>query len=134
MNSRLRDDRGAGLVAGIVFMFAFTFLGLIWLAGTVDRGISNQSAATSIAFQAARSGAQAAVPDELRGGEVTTLDAGEAEAAARAAAAQLISSYQVSGSVSGFRIEGTTVIVSITITDGSQVVTGRGAAEAVEVP
>lgn len=135
MNARLRDERGSGLVAGIVFMFAFTFLGLIWLAGTVDRGISNQSAATSIAFQAARSGAQAALPDELRGGEVENLDAGRAEAAARATAAQLISSYQLSGnaSVSGFDIRGTTVIVEITITDGTITVAGRGAAEAVEV-
>lgn len=135
MNARLSDDRGSGLVAGIVFMFAFTFLGLIWLAGTVDRGISNQSAATSIAFQAARSGAQAALPDEIRGGDVANLDAGQAQAAANETAATLISSYRLSGnaSISSFAIRGTTVIVEITITDGTQTVRGRGAAEAVEV-
>lgn len=131
----MRDDRGSGLVAGIVFMFAFTFLGLIWLAGTVDRGISNQSAATSIAFQAARSGAQAALPDELRSGQVANLDAGQARAAATETAAKLFTSYEVSGnaSISGFDIQGTTVIVTVTITDGATTVTGRGAAEAVEV-
>ena len=116
-------------------MFAFTFLGLIWLAGTVDRGISNQSAATSIAFQAARSGAQAALPDELRSGQVANLDAAQARAAATETAAKLFTSYEISGSasISGFDIQGTTVIVTVTITDGATTVTGRGAAEAVEV-
>ena len=51
---RGRDDRGSGLVTGIVLIFAFTFLGLVWLARDVDRGVSNRSAAQSIAFQSAR--------------------------------------------------------------------------------
>ncbi len=133
--NRLRDDRGSGLVLGIVIMFATTFLGLVWLAGTVDRGVSNQSAATSIAFQAARSGAQAALPDEIRGGQVTSLDEGEARAAASATVGRLLASYGLSGagSITGFEIAGTTVIVEITITDGPKTVVGRGAAEAVEV-
>ena len=132
MNARLRDDRGAGLVAGLVFIFAFTFLGLIWLAGTVDRGISNQSAATSIAFQAARAGAQAAQPDEIRGGQVENLDVGRAVSAANEAAARLFTSYGLAGQAAA-EVDGTTVIVTVTITDGSKTVSGRGAAEAVEV-
>ena len=65
---RIRGELGAGLVAGIALIFAFTFLGLVWLARDVDRGVSNRSAAQSIAFQAARSGAQSAAAAELRSG------------------------------------------------------------------
>ena len=93
------DDRGSGLVAGIAFMFAFTFLGLVWVARGVDRGISNQSAATSIAFQAARSGAQAARIDDVRGGDFEGLDLVQARAAAGSTASQLFTSYGVDGSV-----------------------------------
>lgn len=130
-----RDDRGSGLVAGIAFMFAFTFLGLVWVARDVDRGISNQSAATSIAFQAARSGAQAAEVDDVRGGDLGSLDPDAARAAAQATAAQLISSYRVGGSVAAIDIDlaASKVTVTITIVDGSTTVTGVGAAEAVGV-
>ncbi|WP_040495544.1 hypothetical protein [Ilumatobacter nonamiensis] len=130
-----RDDRGSGLVAGIAFMFAFTFLGLVWVARDVDRGISNQSAATSIAFQAARSGAQAARVDDVRSGELDVLDADAARAAASTTAAQLIGSYQVDGSIAAIDVDlaASKVTVTITIVDGTKTVTGVGAAEAVAV-
>ena len=130
-----RDDRGSGLVAGIAFMFAFTFLGLVWIARDVDRGISNQSAATSIAFQAARSGAQAAQIDDVRSGAFEGLDAAAARAAAGTTANQLFASYGVNGAVTSIEIDlvASKVIVTITITDGSTTVTGVGAAEAVQV-
>ncbi|MGA9277574.1 hypothetical protein [Ilumatobacter sp.] len=130
-----RDDRGSGLVAGIAFMFAFTFLGLVWVARDADRGISNQSAATSIAFQAARSGAQAASIDDVRDGDLDRLDPGAARAAASTTAALLFGSYGVSGSVDAIVVDDTTgkVTVTITIVDGSKAVTGVGAAEAVGV-
>jgi Tfp pilus assembly protein PilX len=135
VSPRLRDDRGAGRVAGIVLMFAVTFLGLIWLAGTVDRGISNQSAATSIAFQAARAGAQEARPVEIRGGDVENLDVARAQAAANGTAARLFTSYGLTGQATAtVEVTGTTVIVTVIITASSKTVTGRGAAEAVEVP
>ena len=134
MSGRLHDERGSGLVAGIAFMFAFTFLGLIWLAGTVDRGISNQSAATSIAFQAARAGAQEAQPDKIRGGEIQNLDVARAQAAASETATTLFTSYGLTGQATATtEVTGTTVIVTVIINDGSKTVTGRGAAEAVEV-
>ena len=134
MTPRCHDERGAGLVAGVAFLFAFTFLGLIWLAGTVDRGISNQSAATSIAFQAARAGAQAALPDEIRSGTLENLDVAAAQAAAGDAASRLFTSYGLDGqATAASRVDSTTVIVTVTITDGSITITGRGAAEAVEV-
>lgn len=132
---RFGDDRGSGLVAGIAFMFAFTFLGLVWVARDVDRGISNQSAATSIAFQAARSGAQAARIDEVRDGDFDGLDAEGARAASSSTATQLFASYGVSGTVASIEVDlaASKVIVTITITDGGKTVTGVGAAEAVEV-
>jgi hypothetical protein len=134
MSGRLHNERGSGLVAGIAFIFAFTFLGLIWLAGTVDRGISNQSAATSIAFQAARAGAQEVQPDEIRGGEIQNLDVARAQAAASETATSLFTSYGLTGQATATtEVTGTTVIVTVIITDGSKTVTGRGAAEAVEV-
>jgi Tfp pilus assembly protein PilX len=131
-----RDDRGSGLVAGIAFMFAFTFLGLVWVARDVDRGISNQSAATSIAFQAARSGAQAALVDDVRGGDLERLDPVAARAAANSIAGQLFSSYRVAGSVTSIDVDlaASKVTVTVTITDGSKTVVGVGAAEAVGVP
>lgn len=129
------DDRGSGLVAGIAFMFAFTFLGLVWVARDVDRGISNQSAATAIAFQAARSGAQAARVDDVRAGELGALDAGAAHRAASATAGRLIASYGVDGRVVAIDIDPTNskVTVTIDIVDGTKRVTGVGAAEAVGV-
>lgn len=129
------DERGSGLVAGIAFMFAFTFLGLVWLARDVDRGISNQSAATSIAFQAARSGAQAARVDDVRGGAIETIDPAAARSAASATASQLFASYRVAGGVASIDVDLATskVTVTINIADGSTTVTGVGAAEAVGV-
>jgi len=132
---RLADDGGSGLVAGIALMFAFTFLGLVWVARDVDRGISNQSAATSIAFQAARSGAQAARVDDVRSGELEALDPTAARSAANATASQLFTSYGVAGSVTAIDIDldDSKITVTVTITDGSKTVTGVGAAEAVQV-
>jgi hypothetical protein len=130
---RGQGDHGSGLVAGIVFIFAFTFLGLVWLARDVDRGVSNQSAATSIAFQAARAGAQAARVDDLRAGDVDSIDQAAARAAARSIAGQLFDSYGVAGSITSIEVRAAeqTVIVTVSITDGPITVFGRGAAEAV---
>ena len=132
---RGEGDVGSGLVAGIAFMFAFTFLGLVWLARDVDRGISNQSAATSIAFQAARSGAQAAPVEDVRGGAVEQIDVAGATAAASSTATQLFASYGVAGRVASIDVDTVagTVTVTVTIADGRTTVTGRGAAEPVQV-
>jgi Tfp pilus assembly protein PilX len=132
---RLRGERGSGMVAGITFMFAFTFLGLVWLASDVDRGVSNQSAAQSIAFQAARSGAQAAQIESVREGEFTRLNDAEARAAATETAAKLFQSYRVNGSVTSIDVdvdEGK-VTVTVAIVDGSTRVSGTGTVRAERV-
>jgi hypothetical protein len=46
------------MATSLVLLFTFTAGGVVWLARDVDRAISNRAAAQSIAFQAARSGAQ----------------------------------------------------------------------------
>ncbi len=131
--TRLRGERGSGLVAGIALMFAFTFLGLVWLARDVDRGVSNRSAAQSIAFQAARSGAQSARVTDLRTG-ITLVDANAATQAATSTAGALFTSYGVDGRVTSVDVVADSVSVSVTITDGGRTVTGAGTVRAERAP
>lgn len=130
---RGRGDRGAGLVAGISLIFAFTFLGLVWLARDVDRGVSNRSAAQSIAFQAARSGAQSTAVTELRSG-VTAIDPTVAAGAATATAGALFASYGVDGSIISIDVAADSVSVTVTIIDDGRTVTGAGTVRAERAP
>jgi Tfp pilus assembly protein PilX len=132
---RGRGDRGSGLVTGIVLIFAFTFLGLVWLARDVDRGISNRSAAQSIAFQAARSGAQASAIGEVRSDpEVATVDPPAARRAATRTADALFDSYDVDGSVTSIEIDDNVVSVTVEIVDGGITVTGAATVRAERAP
>ncbi len=132
-HERGRGERGSGLVAGIALIFAFTFLGLVWLARDVDRGVSNRSAAQSIAFQAARSGAQSAAITDLRFG-VTLVDPTAAGRAATSTAGALFASYGVEGSVTSIEVVEDRVSVSVTITDDGRTVTGAGTVRAERAP
>lgn len=131
--SRLRGERGAGLVAGIALMFAFTFLGLVWLARDVDRGVSNRSAAQSIAFQAARSGAQSTGVTDLRTG-ITLVDPNAATRAATSTAGALFTSYGVDGRITSVDVVADSVSVSVAITDDGRTVTGAGTVRAQRAP
>lgn len=133
MTGRLKGELGSGLVAGIALMFAFTFLGLVWLARDVDRGVSNRSAAQSIAFQAARSGAQAAGVTGLRTG-LTLVDPDAATRAASSTAGALFASYDVDGRVTSVEVAADSVSVSVTIIDGGVTVTGAGTVRAERAP
>ena len=126
-------ERGSGLVAGIALIFAFTFLGLVWLARDVDRGVSNRSAAQSIAFQAARSGAQAAAVTDLRTG-ATVIDPDQARRAATTTAANLLASYGLDGTVTGVEVTVETVSVTVAVVDGGVTVTGAGTVRAERAP
>ena len=121
------------MVAGIALIFAFTFLGLVWLARDVDRGVSNRSAAQSIAFQAARSGAQSAALTDLRSG-LTLVDPATATQAATSTAGALFSSYGVEGTVTSVDVVADSVSVSVTITDAGRTVTGAGTVRAERAP
>ncbi|HUS42132.1 MAG TPA: hypothetical protein VMY16_05640 [Ilumatobacteraceae bacterium] len=133
VSRRGRGQHGAGLVAGIALMFAFTFLGLVWLARDVDRGVSNRSAAQSIAFQAARSGAQSAAVTDLRSG-ITRIDPAAASSAATATAGALFASYGVDGSVTSIEVAADTVSVRVSIVDDGRTVTGAGTVRAERAP
>ena len=130
---RGRGEQGAGLVAGVALIFAFTFLGLVWLARDVDRGVSNRSAAQSIAFQAARSGAQSAAVTDLRSGR-TLIDPTAASSAATATAGTLFRSYGLDGSVTSVEVAADTVSVTVSITDDGRTVTGAGTVRAERAP
>lgn len=130
----VRGDTGSGTVAMITLVFAFTFLGLVWLARDVDRSISNRSAAQSIAFQSARSGAQAADATALRDGSGVVLDPVAADAAARRTAAALFASYGVHGDVTGIGVRGDAVTVTVSITDAGRTVVGSGTVRAERTP
>ncbi len=133
--SRFDGDSGSGMVAGIVLIFAFTFVGMVWLAHDVDRGVSNRSAAQSIAFQAARSGAQSSSIADLRSGaDAGTIDEAAARQAATATAASLFASYEVDGTVTAIDVDGDRVAVTVEITDGSVTVTGAGTVRAERAP
>ncbi len=127
------DDRGSGLVAGIAFIFAFTFLGLVWLARDVDRGVSNRSTAGSVAFQSARSGAQAAFPESLRRAGEPTIDAAGARVAGAETAARLFTEYGVTGTVT-IAVTTNEVTAVVTITDRGVTVTGRAVVQSQRAP
>jgi Tfp pilus assembly protein PilX len=134
VTARGRGDRGAGLVAGIALIFAFTFLGLVWLARDVDRGVSNRSAAQSIAFQAARSGAQQASIPDLRADRGIVVDARAATTAATRTAMALFGDYGVNGELTSVTVGLDAVSVALRITDGDVMVTGSATVRAERAP
>jgi len=135
ITDRLRGEHGSGLVAGIVLVFAFTFLGMVWLARDVDRGISNRSAAQSIAFQSARSAAQSiSVGNLRRHADVPSIDEQPARTAAITTADALFRSYDVDGSITSIEVGGDRVSVTVVITDGGVTVTGAATVRAERAP
>ena len=130
---RLRGDGGSGYVAGIAIVFAVTFGGLVWLARDVDRGISNRSAASSIAFQTARSGAQQASPRTLRDGGDPVVDVDAATRSANETAQRLLDAYGLSGTVQ-IDVGLSDVTAIVTVTDGGVTVTGRATVESQRAP
>ena len=131
---RGQGDGGSGFVAGIALIFAFTFLGLVWLARDVDRSVSNRSTAQSIAFQAARSGAQAAFVPGLRTGDRVDVDESAAHSAAVSTATALFVSYDVVGSITSIDVGADTVTVSVAIEDAGRTVTGLGTVRSERAP
>ena len=118
------------MATGLVLLFAFTAGGVIWLAGDVDRSISNRGAAQSIAFQAARSGAQQIDLVRLRTNGAVALDDAPARAAAADTATRLLAAYGLSGVVARMEVEGDRITVVLEVTDAGRTVTGVGVARA----
>ena len=131
---RLRGERGMSMVTGLVLMFSFTAGAVIWLARDVNRTVSNRSAAQSIAFQAARSGAQQVVVGALRDGvedDVVVIDLPRATQAARETADVLFEEYEVDGVVVSVRqVDSDGVEVEVRIDDPAGDVIGVASARA----
>jgi predicted xylose isomerase-like sugar epimerase len=120
------------LVTALVLLFAFTAGGVIWLARDVNQRISNRSAAQSIAFQAARSGAQQVEVAALRDGGPTELVIDEPLAREQALriASRLFDEYDVEGTVVRISVVDVTVTVEVQISDQAGDVVGVGSARA----
>lgn len=133
---RLRGERGSATVAALVLLFAFTSGAVIWLARDVNRRVSNQSAAQSIAFQAARTGAQQVAVESLRGGgtENVVVDPVRADVEARAVARRLLVEYELVGSVEEVAVARDEVTVRIRVLDTAGDVVGVGSARAESGP
>lgn len=124
------------MVTGLVMMFALTAGGVIWLARDVDRSISHRSSAQSIAFQAARSGAQQVDVVAIRGGAIAPipLDPAAARAVAHRTADDLFDSYGLDGTVVAIDVAGAQISVTVEIHDGGRTVTGAGSARSESGP
>jgi hypothetical protein len=117
------------MVTGLVLLFAFTASGVIWLAVDVNRSVSNRTAAQSIAFQAARSGAQQLGISVLRADGRPLIEEERAAFAARATAAELFQGYGLTGEVVRVSVvDPGTVEVEVRIMDPAGAVTGVAAA------
>lgn len=128
---RCRGDRGMATVTALVLLFAFTAGGVVWLARDANRSVSNRTAAQSIAFQAARSGAQQVGVASLRDGAVIQVDDAAARRAAESTAADLFAGYEVEGRVVSVTVVPPgTVEVEVRISDPAGDVTGVAAANA----
>lgn len=122
-------DRGAATVAMITFMFVFMLGSLLWLSGTVDQSLDDRTNASAVAFQAARSGAQALDPDAARRGDVV-IDETAARRAAAATVSRLLSANGDTGSMTTFAVDGTRVTVTVTIDTTGRPSTGSASATA----
>lgn len=120
-------------VTGLVLLFAFTAGAVIWLARDVNRSVSNRSTAQSIAFQAARAGAQQVSLPSLRSGDSPEIDERAVEAA-RSTATELFRGYDVDGTVDSVVVDGDLVEVRLTIEDPAGDVTGIASARAESGP
>lgn len=127
---RGRGERGTALVTALVLLFAFTAGGVIWLSRDVNRRVSNRSAAQSIAFQAARSGAQQVSVGALRrgGADTIVIDTDAARTQATRVALRLFDEYEVDGSVRRITVDGDQVTVEVVIADPAGDMTGVGSA------
>lgn len=129
---RCRGERGMATVTALVLLFAFTAGGVIWLARDVNQRVGNRSAAQSIAFQAARSGAQQVRVSSLREGGPTPLviEPMLAREQALLVADRLFDEYDVDGAVLRITVDDVAVTVEVRISDSAGDVVGVGSAEA----
>jgi Flp pilus assembly protein TadG len=108
---RRADDCGAGYVAAFIVLFAVMVLGGVGVIVDSARFMSAQRHASSVAFEAARAGAQAVQVGSARGGDATIDDAAARIAAIDAARRLLAGS---GASVTGVKVTAGEVRVTVT--------------------
>jgi hypothetical protein len=121
------DDAGSATVAAVVLMLALTGGVLLWLTWNVDRSIRAATDADAIAFQAARSAAQAIDPTSLRT-TTPTLRPDTATQNANDTASKLLAGNQTVGRVVNVKVEADRVTVVVEITEAGRTVKGQGTA------
>jgi hypothetical protein len=124
---RFRGERGQAYVLALVVLFTFTGAAAIWLARDVNQRVSDRSAIQSIAFQAARAGAQQIDVSSIRGGSGTVvIDERAARSAAVDTARRLSAQYELDTQIvrQGYDAGRTdTWAVTVAIPDGRAEVT-----------
>lgn len=116
VRARLRGECGTALVTALVLLFAFTAAGVIVLARDYDDRISSRSLVQSIAFQAARAGAQQVEVETLRREGVVVVDARSASERAVATAHDLLAHHGETGHVT-VTVSGDHVTVVVEVVD-----------------
>jgi hypothetical protein len=101
----------------------------LWLSRTVDQSLNDRTNASVVAFQAARSGAQALDPAAARRGEVV-IDEPAARRAAASAVSRLLAANGDTGRMTRFAVDGTRVTVTVTIDTTGRPSTGSASATA----
>ena len=85
------DDRGAGYLAAFIVLFSVLVVAGVGILVDSSRIFSADRQCTSIAFEAARAGANAIAEDALYQGEGFVVDPADAQVAAHSAAAAFVS-------------------------------------------
>lgn len=116
---RGRGERGTAIITASVLLFTLTAGGILYLTRDVNGVVTNRSAAQSIAFQAARAGAQQVDVDQLRGApaDEVVINAEAAEVEVELIAQRLLDAYGLVGLVEDTEISGDTVTVTVTVED-----------------
>jgi hypothetical protein len=127
-------DSGVATVTGIVLLFAFTSGAVIWLARDVDRTVANRSAAQSIAFQAARAGAQQVDVSAVREGSPPRIEIESATSTSRTVVSALLDGYGLDGELVRVTVIDDLVEVEVRVLDPAGDVTGIAAARAEVAP
>lgn len=129
---RFRSDKGTSMAAALVLLFTFTAGGIIWLGRDASQTVALRSTAQSIAFQAARAGAQEVALAGLRDESFSdpALDQAAVMRTAVLRADEMMVAYAVEGEVASVTIDGDdNVTVTVQLRGpGNSVVTGIGIA------
>lgn len=122
------DDRGAGYLAAFIVLFSVLVVAGVGILVDSARVFAADRQCTSIAFEAARAGANAIDADVVRGGGLL-LDPDSASAAARSAASAFVSG--AGATLQSVTVDGdqVTVVVSATVDSWFPVMSDRTVTE-----